>query len=112
MSKTKEAPNLAEIQRVQAAVGIKCACCETCRHLSSDNDGAEPESSVSWPTCGKVERYQYLKSFPFKKTMPCWQPDFWASKFANQIRTGSTRELNRLTDKFVEAEKAAARNDS
>ncbi len=95
------------IEQVRAAVGIACANCQSCRHLSSDNDGGEPESSVSWSVCSKFERYQYLKSFPFKKTMPCWQPDFWASKFANAIRTGSQRELNRLTDKFVAAEKAA-----
>lgn len=51
--------------------------CHKCRFLGSEDDGNFPEFVISWPSCNKVERYQYLKSFPFKKRMPC---------FRNQLR--------------------------
>lgn len=47
--------------------------CLKCRRLGSECDGGEPEYSVSWPSCDIVERYQYLKSFPFKKRMKCFR---------------------------------------
>ena len=47
--------------------------CLNCRHLSSEDDGNFAEYVVSWPCCGIVERFQYLKSFPFKKRMPCFK---------------------------------------
>ena len=49
--------------------------CTKCRLLCYEDDGGEPEYSISWPTCGKEDRYQYLKSFPFKKRMPCFRYD-------------------------------------
>jgi hypothetical protein len=72
-------------ERVKAAVGIATANCESCRFLGSDGDGGEPEYAVDWPVCNKVDRYQYLTSFPFKKEMSCWEPNFWHSKFAEQL---------------------------
>ncbi|MEM7697208.1 MAG: hypothetical protein AAF236_02250 [Verrucomicrobiota bacterium] len=55
----------------------ECLNCQSC-HYVSDGDYGEHR----WHECSEVERYQYLKSFPFKKTMDCWRPDFFASKFA------------------------------
>ncbi len=46
--------------------------CHKCSHLSSECDGNFVEFAVSWPACDMVDRYQYLKSFPFKKRMPCF----------------------------------------
>lgn len=96
-------------EEIKAAVGISCANCSTCARLGSDGDG--PEYNGSWPICNKVERYGYLKSFPFKKEMPCWEPDFWHSKFtdSDRMRTGSEYELDRLSKQFwaaVDAVKA------
>ncbi|WP_018125595.1 hypothetical protein [Desulfovibrio oxyclinae] len=48
--------------------------CGYCEHLTTECDGNYPELAVSWPACAKVERYQYLKSFPFKKKMNCFSP--------------------------------------
>lgn len=47
--------------------------CAKCRYLGSEDDGNYPEFAISWPACDLVERYQYLKSFPFKKRMPCFR---------------------------------------
>lgn len=85
---------------LKAALGIKCANCSTCSRLGIDGDG--PEYKGSWPVCNKVDRFGYLRSFPFKKEMKCWEPDFWHSKFtdSSRMRTGSQREMNRLTKQF------------
>lgn len=72
-------------EQMKAAVGIARANCESCVHLGCESDGGEPEYAVAWPACDKVARYQYLKSFPFKKEMGCWEPNFWYSKFAEQL---------------------------
>lgn len=48
--------------------------CHKCRFLGSEDDGNFPEFMLSWPSCDKVDRYQYLKSFPFKKRMSCFRP--------------------------------------
>ena len=71
--------------KMMAAMGIEVASCKTCLHLGSDDDGNFPEFVISWPICNKVDRYQYLKSFPFKKEMDCWEPEFWHSKFADMV---------------------------
>lgn len=87
--------------KMKAAVGVKCANCETCKHLGSDGDG--PEYNGSWPVCNKVDRYGYLRSFPFKKDMPCWEPDFWKSKFCQDMKTGTEAELGRLVKQYRKA---------
>lgn len=91
-------------EEMKAATGIKCANCETCQNLGSDGDG--PEYNGSWPICNKVDRFGYLKSFPFKKEMKCWEPDFWQSKFTDKIQTAEDDEMKRLADAFWAAVKA------
>lgn len=81
-------------------VGIKCANCSTCAYLGSDDDGGEPEYSVSWPVCEKFDHYQYLKPFPFKTEQKCWVPEFWASKFTSTI-DGSDASVNAAIDAFI-----------
>lgn len=90
---------------IKERLGIKCANCSTCIHLGSDDDGGEPEYSVSWPVCNKFERYQYLKPFPFKTEQKCWEPEFWASKFTDMIN-GSDESVNAAIDAFVIARDA------
>jgi len=53
--------------------------CENCSDLSSDD------------VCSRFERYEHLKSFPFKSPMQCFMPNFWTTEFVN---TMSTREVN------------------
>jgi hypothetical protein len=71
-------------------MGVEKANCETCTYLGSDGDGYEYNGT--WPVCDKIDRMSYLKSFPFKKEMKCWQPNFWLSKFAGLIRRGHDHE--------------------
>lgn len=94
---------LAARDRVKVAVGISCSNCQSCVHLGSDSDGGEPENSIAWAACNINDRYAALRSFPFKKEMPCWDPDFWSSKFSGMIRTGSDGELDRLCTRFRSA---------
>lgn len=85
---------------IKALTGIDCANCSTCAHLGSESDGGFPEYSMSWPVCREHPHYENLKSFPFKKEMKCWWPDFWQSKFAEEIRTGEQEEVMGLIGKF------------
>lgn len=85
---------------MKAAMGIQCANCETCAYLGNESDGGEPECSVSWPVCEKFERYEHLKPFPFKTEQKCWEPDFWVSKFTDNI-DGSDASVDRALNAFV-----------
>lgn len=91
--------------KMLTAMGINVANCASCVHLGSEDDGGEPEYSISWPTCNKVERYQYLKSFPFKKEMKCWSPEFWHSKFADMV-DGSDKSMSRAAKAYCLAKEA------
>jgi hypothetical protein len=79
-------------EKLKAVMGVETANCETCTWLGSDGDGWEYNGT--WPVCNKIERMGYLKSFPFKKEMPCWWPDFWYSKFADIIKTADDFEMD------------------
>lgn len=87
---------------IKQATGIETANCQSCCYLGGTCDGGEPEFSVSWPTCHKFERYQYLKPFPFKTEQKCWEPDFWHSKFADLI-DGSDNSIDKAHDAFITA---------
>ena len=86
---------------LKIAVGIKEANCESCINLGTEGDGYEYNGS--WPVCDKFERMSNLKSFPFKKEMKCWEPNFWASKFPTMIKTGSDEEVSAAIEAFREA---------
>ncbi len=92
---------------LKQASGISCANCSTCVYLGTDSDGNYPEYAVSWDVCEKFEGYKNLKSFPFKKEMPCWEPEFWHSKFTEEIKSGEHEEVMELVGKFSDAVKAA-----
>ena len=61
--------------------------CDLCTYLGVDDDGNYPESANTWPVCDLPgqEHYSNLKSFPFKKDMPCFQKDIWHTEFADQL---------------------------
>jgi hypothetical protein len=96
------------IDAIKIATGIECANCSTCCYLGSESDGGEPEYSTSWPVCRKFPQYEYLKSFPFRKEMRCWEPEFWVSKFAEEIRTGEDAEVLSKIGEFAAARDKAS----
>ena len=91
-------------EKIKTATGIDVANCSTCSWLGSDGDG--DEYNGTWPVCNKTERMSNLSSFPFKKEMKCWEPEFWASKFSNMVRDDD-RSLDAALDAFRDAIKCA-----
>lgn len=89
--------NLIELK---LAIGIEKANCQTCGHLGSESPGSDDPLEPSWPVCSKIDSYSNLKSFPFKKEMKCWSPDFWQSKFPEMIKSASDKEMNKLFREF------------
>lgn len=51
--------------------------CQTCTWLADDG-----EDHYTYLVCRKRPALSNLRSFPFKKAMPCFQIDFWHSEFA------------------------------
>lgn len=88
-------------EAMKEAVGINVANCSTCSWLGSDGDGYEYNGT--WPVCDKIDRMFYLKSFPFKKEMKCWEPEFWHSKFTAMIVTGEDDEVDAAHKAFGDA---------
>lgn len=88
---------------IKKATGIKNANCDTCLWLGSDGDGYEYNGT--WPICENPDmaNVNNLKSFPFKKDMKCWQPEFWASKFPDMIKKGTPEEMNMAAVEFSRA---------
>ncbi len=95
------------VEAIKQALGIEKANCISCCHIGSEGDG--PEYNGNWYVCTKIDKYSYLKSFPFKKTMKCWFPDFWHSKFTDMIKHGTDKEILSAIDacnKALESVKA------
>lgn len=86
------------IDGIKNAVGIDKAHCTTCHHLRAEGDGLEYDNN--WLVCDKIERYGHLKTFPFKREMKCWQPNFWHSKFTAMIKKGTDAEVQAARDAF------------
>lgn len=85
-------------EEIKTVLGIEIANCSTCGCLGSDGDGYE--YGGNWSTCNKYDKFVYLKSFPFKKEMSCWEPDFWHSKFSDMIKTVEDEEIADLNKCF------------
>ena len=94
------------IGRLKEAMGIKRANCGTCAQLGTDDNGGYPEYVISWKICEVDDRMVNLRSFPFKKDMSCWWPEFWHSKFADII-DGTDESENRASEEFKKAIAAA-----
>lgn len=63
--------------------------CSTCAAFRHESDGEYGEIFCGYYCDNEDrpgnERLTNLKSFPFKKEQRCWQPDFWQTKFADEI---------------------------
>jgi len=96
--------------KLKMAVGIETANCGTCAYRGTDDDGNFPEHAISWHVCTKSgrEHVSNLKSFPFAKEQPCWEPEFWCSSFAEKIKTGTREEVDALFAEFLDAINNAA----
>jgi len=80
--------------------------CEQCHFLGSDNDGNYPGPAVYWAICEKEGNGHYtnLKSFPFKKKMPCFKLSFWFSEFSDNL-TGTDKDdelFKKYREKYLE----------
>lgn len=83
---------------IKAIMDINKNNCDTCAYLGSDGDG--PEYNGTWPICDKIDRMSNLKSFPFKKDMKCWHPEFWHSIFSEMIVNGTDDEMEKSAKAF------------
>ena len=90
------------IEKLKEATGIETANCETCIFLGYDDNGDDLAGVVEWPICDADCRLENLKSFPFKKEMLCWGPNFWASKFVDMI-DGIDESVDKAFLEFREA---------
>lgn len=89
-------------EAMKATMGIACASCQTCCHLGSDGDW---ESGHTFSTCEHMPGRDNLRSFPFKKEQPCWEPNFWETKFADMVK-GDDASNDAASDAFHAAGKA------
>ena len=96
-------------ESMKSIMGINKANCETCSHLGTEDDGNWPEYAISWSVCRKFPKFEHLKPFPFKKERPCWEPEFWQSKFAERIKHGEDWEVLMLIENFVVAREYVGR---
>jgi hypothetical protein len=83
---------------LKETMGIDRAACVTCFHLGSEDSGGDYPEHI-WSTCEKIDKYNNLKSFPFKKEMSCWEPDFWFSKFADLV-DGTDKSVDDAMEAF------------
>ena len=95
-------------EEMKERLGIKVANCSTCAAFGTEDDGNYPEFAVSWPVCRKHKQMCNLKGFPFKGEAKCWEPEFWHSKFADDIKTGEHEEVMEQIDKFIAERDACA----
>lgn len=91
-----------DIDALLIAIGADEANCHTCGYLGWDSPGSDDPCEPTWPICDREEnaRFNNLQSFPFKKRMSCWYPDFWKSGFVDRIKHGTDKEVNKLADEF------------
>lgn len=71
--------------------------CVKCTSYEEEYDGDPPISYLCGYTCDEHPHYSNLKSFPFKKKMPCFVLDFWHSEFTELI-DGTEESYDKATD--------------
>jgi len=77
-------------EQLKTAMKIDKANCETCTHYDMED------------LCDKAAEMENADLYPFKEELECWEPNFWLSRFANIIKSGTTEELNRAYRIFKE----------
>lgn len=58
--------------------------CQNCKHLHEDSESEMGYTLYSYLYCDKVERYMNLKSFPFKKEMPCFEMSYQSAIWVDE----------------------------
>ena len=98
-----EEKEVLEKQNIEFAkhLGIEYPNCRNCALKGSDGDG--PEYNGTWDICTINDSYSNLISFPFKKAMSCWCPEFWVSKFPDAIKERKNIEIDEAYDQFQKA---------
>lgn len=83
--------------------------CVACVHYTEESDyemGIAP-----YPLCDGRPGMDNLKSFPFRKTMPCFRLNFWHSEFAEMV-DDSDESMERALAAFRAKYEVAAEKDS
>lgn len=90
--------------------GISSACCGNCQHFyakSEQSDNGDPvvDSQAEKPTCNHcLVRDPDLKSeddLSPEKVCKYWLPDFWSSKFAEDLAKDFSDNASRVVDKAM-----------
>jgi len=58
--------------------------CQNCDYLHEDSESEMGYTYYSYMYCDKVERYMHLKSFPFKKEMPCFKMSYLSALYVDE----------------------------
>jgi hypothetical protein len=85
--------------RIKKKLGIKVANCMSCNNRYVEDEGDE-YSSCAFHACESFPYYSNLKSFPFKKEMSCWSPDFWSSSLVENVDLSNESEYNKVVKEF------------
>lgn len=65
--------------------------CMRCEHYHEEWDGEQGEIFCG-VHCNLTPRYGNLLAFPFKKKMPCFQVNFWFSRFTVLVDGGDPKD--------------------
>lgn len=58
--------------------------CQNCRHLNEDIESEMGCTYYSHKYCDLFDHYMNLKSFPFKKEMPCFQMSYMSAIWVDE----------------------------
>lgn len=89
---------------MKAAMGVDRANCEACCHYERAYTSHEYPLDYDPPACHKKGREHVgnLKSFPFQTEQKCFEPDFWWTKYAEEIN-GDDEHDKEVAKRFREA---------
>lgn len=90
------------LQRLKAAVGIETADCDTCELGFAEHDGENGELYCGF-FCSHHDKYLEDVGVDVKAEKECWQPDFWYSGFMEDVKSGTTEELDAAFARFKAA---------
>ena len=82
---TKREPDAAMAQYAEIQ---KFRGCVDCAHFYDGGETGDYGQQLSyWPMCLKRSNLGNLRSFPFKKLMPCFELHFWTTPFPDMLLT-------------------------
>lgn len=85
-----------DFEHIKKELGLEDCSCLSCCHCRHETDGDYGEIDWGW-RCDKEGRefVSNLKSFPFKKNQECFFPEFWLTRFAENIN-GEDKHDNQI----------------